>query len=176
MQTLRPLTWHLRVVGMCLAVASVALTLSACSDDPQSKTATPVPVETKPAIHRMTRLGKLDHIEPERWLASREAGRDLPLPDPAVAKMRQTLRSAERNFREFPRMIANRAVQLENMLGGAKGELAPDLIARLSHVAGNERYVDSFGSVCQQYFHLRSQGMTPEAAIESLKHASAAGN
>lgn len=176
MQTLSSQSRYSRLIGLGLAVAGLALTLSACSDDPQPKTATPVPTKTEPAIHQIERIGKLDHVEPERWLASREAGRDLSLQDPAVAEMRKTLRAAERNFREFPRMIANRAVQLEIMLGRAEGEHAPDLIKRLSQIAGGERYVDSFGSVCQQYFHLRRQGMTPDAAIAELKHASAASN
>jgi len=176
MQTIRPQSRYSRVTGVGLAVAALALTLSACSDDPPPKTATPVPTETETAIHEMQRIGKLEHVEPERWLASREAGRDLSLQDPAVAEMRKILRAAERNFREFPRMIANRAVQLETMLGRAAGEHAPDLIERLSQIAGGERYVDSFGSVCQQYFHLRRQGMTPDAAIAQLKHASAASN
>jgi hypothetical protein len=176
MQTVRPQSRYSRVIGAGLVVAALALALSACGDDPPPKTATPVPTETELAIHQMQRIGKLYHVEPERWLASREAGRDLSLQDPAVAEMRKTLRAAERNFREFPRMIANRAVQLETMLRRAEGEHAPDLIKRLSQIAGGERYVDSFGSVCQQYFHLRRQGMTPDAAIAQLKHASAASN
>lgn len=85
--------------------------------------------------------------------------------------------AAERSFREYPRMIANRAVQLEEMLSGNNAdERAPQLIARLSEVAGGERYVDSFGALCQQYFHLRKQGFGPDEALEVLKRGGAASN
>lgn len=74
-------------------------------------------------------------------------------------------------------MIANRAVQLEEMLSGNNSdERAPQLIVRLSEVAGDGRYVDSFGALCQQYFHLRQQGMEPDEALQALKRSGAASN
>lgn len=167
-------TWRFARLTACLCVG---LTLAACSDEPERKHAIPVPAESVPTIHQMARIGRAGDVEPEQWLASREAGRDLAKDDPSVARLKETMTAAERNFREYPRMIANRAVQLEEMLSGNNAdERAPQLIARLSEVAGGERYVDSFGALCQQYFHLRKQGFGPDEALEVLKRGGAASN
>jgi hypothetical protein len=69
-------------------------------------------------------------------------------------------------------MIANRAVQLEGTLK-AKGidEKAPDIIASFSRVAGSARPLDGFGAMCQNYFILREQGLSKDAALTHLAEA-----
>ena len=60
--------------------------------------------------------------------------------------MRRVLDTAGKRFRDFPRMVANRAVQLEDMLREKDiSERAPQLIALFSDVAGEARNVESFG-------------------------------
>jgi hypothetical protein len=79
---------------------------------------------------------------------------------------------AAHRFGDPPRMIANRAVQLEAMLASAGiSESAPELIVSLSEIS-EERPREGFGSLCQHYFNLRKQGLDREAALAQLKSRS----
>lgn len=165
-----------RSARLC-TVACLSLLLAACSDETETVAAPQPAPQPAYAIYQISRLEVADHVPPQQWLASREAGRDLPEDDPAVAKIKQTLETGSKRFREYPRMIANRAVQLETMLEQKKmGEPAPKLIERLSRVPGDRRYVESFGSLCQHYFNLRMQGYDPEAAVRLLRDGPQARN
>ena len=122
----------------------------------------------------MPRIKWLDahsSVTPEQWLASRVAQKDLAETDPKVEAMRAELQTAAKRFGDEPRMIANRAVQLEEMLA-ARGidEGAPELIALLSSSAAEPK--EGFGSVCQHYFNLRQQGIGRDAALQQLKETS----
>lgn len=154
---------------LLLAVFSVAF--SGCSDEaqtPSESTAKEQP--TKSQLHRAKWLWVTDANPPEQWLASREAKRDLALDEPAVLDMARVLHVAATRFRDHPRMIANRAVQLEEMLG-EKGitESAPKLIVTISQVPGATRSVESFASLTQQYYNLRKGGLAQAPAIDALK-------
>jgi len=156
----------------CTILITLATMLSACGEDPVQEVATPhSPVASMPqASHRLDWLRQTDPLTPEQWLASRKLGRDLDLYDPDVDAMRRTLEMAALRFRDHPRMIANRAVQLEEMLKEKEiDERAPAIIATLSEVPGNKRYLESFASLTQQYYNLRMEGMSREQAIEALK-------
>jgi hypothetical protein len=157
------------MLPLCLAAA-----LAACGEEQQEHTrAKPPPAP--PAIYQLDHIDVAKDVSAERWLASREAGRDLPAENERVMQLRHMLDAAGRRFREYPRMIANRAVQLESMLK-EKGfdERAPELIARIDAIPGDHRYVESFGGLCQQYFNLRMQGHAPGEAVKILKdHADA---
>lgn len=123
-----------------------------------------------PAVSRIKWLGERDAVTPERWLASREAKTDLADKDQAVLSMRERLVAAAHRFGDPPRMIANRAVQLEEMLAGAGiVESAPELIVSLSSATSDSRPNAGFGSLCQYYFNLRKQGLDREAALKQLR-------
>lgn len=83
------------------------------------------------------------------------------------------LEEAARQFRESPRMIANRAVQLEEMLSETGVteplELATELIEKLSFLTTNEPQAESFGALCQHYFNLRLAGLGRDEALADLK-------
>jgi hypothetical protein len=154
-----------------LVIVAIALALVACSDDPPTESQAPARAETpKPAAHRQPWLKVTDGMPPEQWLASREAGRDLDQYEPAVADMRRVLEVAAARFRDQPRMIANRAVQLEGMLGEKDiAERAPRLIVTLSQVPGPHRSIESFSALTQQYYNLRVEGLGQGPAIDTLK-------
>jgi hypothetical protein len=151
--------------------AAIGIALAAgCSEEPQEAGAVRSVAKEPPAIHRMERLVVTEGPSPARWLASRQAGRDLPEEDPLVAEYARMLESAGRRFREYPRMIANRAVQLEEMLAEKNmPEAAPRIIEELSAIPGDTRYVESFGALCQQYYNLRLQGLERAEALKLLK-------
>jgi len=156
----------------CTILIALGVTLSGCGEEPAQEVATPpAPVNSAPpASHQLDWLRQTDPIAPEQWLASRQVRRDLDLYDPEVGTMRQTLEVAAMRFRDHPRMIANRAVQLEEMLKEKHiDESAPAIIATLSEVPGSKRYLESFASLTQQYYNLRMDGLDREQAIEALK-------
>jgi hypothetical protein len=146
-----------------------------CEDAAEPEvTATPAPQKAEsPALPRIKWLDSNDGITPERWLASRAADADLPETSPEVEAMRDELNRAAEQFRDPPRMIANRAVQLEDMLAG-RGieESAPELIDLLSEATAKTGLKQGFGAVCQHYFNLRQQGIGRDAALEQLKGTS----
>lgn len=152
--------------------AVLVLMLGACGDEGVNQTASP-PAEVIAAqqkSHAMVWLKQTDSVAPEQWLASREVGRDLDPYDPAVDEMRRALGIAAMRFRDHPRMIANRAVQLEGMLREKDiPERAPQLIAVLSEVPGEARYVESFASLTQQYYNLRMEGLGRAQAVDVLR-------
>lgn len=156
---------------VCTLLATLAVS-TGCGDeaaDDASSTSSTV-VETGPSPHRLEWLKQTDAIAPEQWLASREAGRDLDLYDPSVGAMRRTLDVAAARFRDQPRMIANRAVQLEEMLNEKNiDERAPAIIATLSEIPGQTRYVESFAALTQQYYNLRMEGLDRAQAVDALK-------
>lgn len=168
----RPRAWSIAGTGALLAIA-----LTACSEPAQETAAPSPPPRPQAAIYQTPHLTALDRVPPEVWLASRQAGRDLPAHDQSVAAMRRMLDTAGKRFRDFPRMVANRAVQLEDMLEEKHiSEPAPQLIAQFSDVAGEARNVESFGAFCQQYFNLRMQGLDQQKALHVLRDGGNASN
>lgn len=160
---------------LCAIALALSVLVSACGDETASDTpqAAP-PVAEKQAPAQLDWLRMTDGIAPEQWLASREAGRELDLYDPAVLDMRHVLERASARFRDLPRMIANRAVQLEGMLGEKRiVERAPRIIVSLSQVPGQTRYVESFAALTQQYYNLRMEGLSRGEALEALKRQGA---
>jgi len=155
--------------------ALLAMTLGACSDE-RSETAQAPPPPARsahPAAHSLAWLRQTDAVSPDHWLASREAGRDLDPYDPKVAEIHRTLETAAQRFRDYPRMIANRAVQLEAMLKKkAIDEHAPSTIATLCEVPGDRQNIESFASLAQQYYNLRLQGLDRSQSIAALRSQS----
>ena len=153
-------------------IAALALTMAACGDEVAYETpSAPAPVAAQDeSLNALGWLKQTHAIAPEHWLASREAGHNLDMYDPSVGDMRRVLDTAAMRFRDHPRMIANRAVQLDGMLKEKNiDESAPRLIANLSEVPGRTRYVESFASLTQQYFNLRMEGRSRSQAIDLLK-------
>lgn len=157
--------------AIALTVLMASLTLVACSDESPPEPPTPAAAETgRTPLHEVTWVRVTDGIAPEQWLASREAGREVALHEPAVLDMARILDVAATRFRDQPRMIANRAVQLEGMLEEKSiSERAPRLIVTISQVPGPHRSVESFAALTQQYYNLRMEGLAQGAAIDALK-------
>lgn len=157
------------------ALLAALLFLPGCEDEnlPAAETTAPQAAKS-PQLPRLKWLDAHSAITPEQWLASREAKVDLDENDAAVAALRIKLNEAARRFGDPARMIANRAVQLEEMLAEEGiDESAPELIEALSTAATESRMREGFGSLSQHYFNLRKQGVEREAALQQLKKVSA---
>ncbi|HUD40707.1 MAG TPA: hypothetical protein VMR06_01790 [Dokdonella sp.] len=149
-----------------IALAVLASTLIACGEEappPRTAAAPTVPAE---AAEASAWLGAHDPTPPARWLIdhlpdpARVAG---PTPEDVTV---QLLAAADR-YRETPRMIANRAVQLQTMLAEEGiGEDASSLLTLLARLPPDNRV--SFSADCQHYYNLRVQGLDREQALARL--------
>lgn len=110
-----------------------------------------------------------DGISPAIWLASREAGRDVPPNDPMAATLRALIEQADIRFSEGPRMIANRAVQVQAMLAerGVR-ETAREVIEGLVSI-GQVGERAGFGETCQHYVNARMASGSRVAALDALR-------
>lgn len=150
---------------------AVLFALGGCGgkDEDQAKTEEQSVVATQSDADIPAWLSPTDAMDTGRWLASREAGRALPNDDAASAQMRRSLGRAQSFFIEDPRMIANRTVQLGQMLGEAgKTERYEDLLEGLTRVAQGAKGRQLYGEMCQHYFNTRKQGDEPAAAFAKL--------
>jgi hypothetical protein len=112
-------------------------------------------------------LSEQDDVKPEDWLIEHETKIGSGTAADTV-DVRRSLIAASEKFHDSPRMIANRAVQLEDMLKSEGGdETAIVLISKLTGIIGSNR-IESFGAAGQQYYNLRKSGFTGEQALDAL--------
>ncbi len=151
-------------------LAITVLALAGCgSEEDTARRDEPAVVATRTDAELATWLQPTDPMETGRWLASREVGRVLPSDDAASAQMRRSLGRAQSFFIEDTRMIANRTVQLNEMLGQAgKSERYEALIEGLTRVAQAARGRQLYGEMCQHYFNTRQQGADRDKALALL--------
>lgn len=145
--------------------ATFAALLCACGDTAPQQSAA---VEVKRKDEAPKWLTPIDRVDPAYWLAARKSG-GAPAPEARVARLRQALDIGGAHFLESPRMLANRAGQLADMLaeiGAAEDEA--ELIETLARIAAATRSKQGFGDLCQHYFNLRERGATRDAAIADL--------
>lgn len=147
------------------------LALGGCGggDEAETKSEDQAIVATQSDADVPAWLSPTDPMETGRWLASREAGKPVPNDDAASAQMRRSLGRAQSFFIEDPRMIANRTVQLGQMLGEAgKKEGYEALIEGLTRVAQGARGRQLYGEMCQHYYNTRQQGDDRDATLVKL--------
>ena len=115
-------------------------------------------------------LSPTDGTDPGRWLAGREAARALPADDARVSAMRAPLAGARDGFIEDPRMIANRTVQLGQMLAeSGLGEGYAAILDGLGGIAAGRWHRKSlYGEMCQHYYNARRQGADHATALAPL--------
>ncbi|KQQ18178.1 MxaH protein [Methylobacterium sp. Leaf123] len=116
-------------------------------------------------------LSPTDGTDPARWLAGREAGHPLPGDAAEVRDLRESLDRARSAFVEDKRMIANRTVQLGQMLSEiGKTESYRGLIDGLGAIASvRGRHKSLYGEMCQHYYNTRAQGADHATALTRLE-------
>jgi hypothetical protein len=152
-----------------LAVLAV-LMVSACDRGGEAENADQAVVARTSETELPAWLSPTDGTDPARWLAGREAGHPLPADAEPVRAMRTALNGAAGGFIEDPRMIANRTVQLGQMLAEVgKGERYRALIDGLGQIAARHgRHKRLYGEMCQHYFNTRNRGLGHAAALADL--------
>lgn len=149
------------------------LMLAACDGgDPAQE---PAVVATKSDAEVSNWLTPTDSMEPALWLAKREPGQPA---SGAVARsdhLRHSLARAKQSFIEDPRMIANRTVQLGQMLDEAgRPESYGDLLDGLEAAAATTHRKQLYGELCQHYYNTRQQGFGRAEALARLTERYAA--
>jgi hypothetical protein len=151
--------------------AILGLSLSACSPDEEQHSSPPQasgkPLEPSGPPDW---LGPQSRTSPAQWLASREEKAN-PSTEHPVAEYERLLSEATNRFQEEPRMIANRAAQLQAMLA-ANGveESVGSVIEALTNTVGEGR-LHGFGELCQHYYNLRAGGYNRQDALKALRKA-----
>ncbi len=141
--------------------------LCGCSDEQQPQR----PAERRSGLATVGQADWLtaqDDVRPEVWLIAHEskAAETSPAGDPGV--VRRSLADASATFNDTPRMIANRAVQLEKMLKSeGVEENAIILISRLNDAIAPGR-IESFGAAVEKYYNMRKAGMSSDQAVDAL--------
>ena len=160
---------RLPVILRTVLVIAASAALAGCPSDSEP---TKTKVASKAAANSIggkTWLEPLDTTSPERWLASRDAGTDLPDTAPAVAAWRAVLSDADARFDETPRMIANRTVQLEAMLREIGITMSVHDLLRDFATLAEKGARRGFSEVCQHYYNLRARGDDGAASLAALR-------
>lgn len=150
--------------------AVLCCSIAACYDDPSIAVPEPESVaRAEKAPHERGWLRRDDEMAPHVWLASRAAGTQLTEDDERTRTMGRLLAEARLRFAESPRMIANRAVQLEKMLLEVNiHESFEELIKTFNETVKDSRHKHSFGTIVQHYYNLRSHGTSRDDTLKSL--------
>lgn len=109
-----------------------------------------------------------DDTPPEVFLATRSAPAGASASAEAVAEIAALLSEADAVFDENRRMLANRTLQLERMLGEISLVESPQaLLGGFITVGRTVRRV-GYSDLCQHYFNLRAAGVSREDALAAL--------
>ncbi len=156
--------------SLLLSALALLVPLTACNRRDEEANADQAVVARTSETDLPAWLTHSDGTDPGRWLAGREAGRPLALDAPQVQAMRASLARAAEGFVEDRRMIANRTVQLGQMLGEVgKGEAYGTILDGLGRVAAARgRHKSLYGEMCQHYFNIRARGVEHAAALAEL--------
>lgn len=155
-----------------LALVACGSCLASCDDDaPQAQDKPAATKQSAPqsAAHQEKWLQPSSKITPAQWMASRTLPEVKPLHDPDVKRIASNLDAANKIYRESERMIANRAVQVEDMLKDiGVNEPAAGVLDDLTRVAGEIGQTEGFGAVSQHYFNLRANRIDRAEALATL--------
>ncbi len=156
--------------SIALPALALLMPLAACNRGEEDATTEDTVVSRTSETELAAWLSPKDGTDPARWLAGREAGHPLANDAPPVQAMRTSLARAAESFIEDRRMIANRTVQLGEMLAeGGKAEGYRDLLDGLGRIAAARgRHKSLYGEMCQHYLNIRNRGLGHEAALAEL--------
>lgn len=157
-----------RTLRLMLVVAATLLT--GCGEEQQVVFESEDGTKQAPARHHVAWLDIETDLPPEQWLVSRNEDTLRAATDPDVQRVKQLLETAHRLYRESERMIANRTVQIEDMLN-AKGhdDRAIGILQDLAEVPGEAGQTEGYGSIGQHYVNLRGEGLSRVDALAELK-------
>ncbi|EEF78425.1 hypothetical protein LP43_1830 [Methylophaga thiooxydans] len=158
----------IRLLSSVLVAVGLLLLAIACNDEydlSSSDTSVNAPNQNKDQVPQW--LESHHEISAADWLIIRSPA---ALKGDVTDKQHRVaiLQDASEHFRENPRMIANRATQLEDMLLEIDiEESAVSLIDQFTHLP-TRGTPHNFSAYCQYYFNLRAQGYDEHYALAEL--------
>ncbi len=154
-----------------LALPALLTVLAGCSKEAPQAPSRRAADTTAPATSAATPRAWLPHTDattPAVWLARHAEGDDREADAAAIARAARTLEAAARAYTDPPRMLANRAVQLRQMLDDlAPAEDAVTLLDALAAMPVGHGGRDVATDV-QHYANLRRQGHDHADALTRL--------
>ncbi|UDQ87975.1 hypothetical protein LJE71_17015 [Xanthobacter autotrophicus] len=174
-----------RLFAMCLLAAVGALALASCGEEEERRPVASSPASAPEAAPPLgagsaakgvvARGGPArewldvgDDTPPEVFLATRSAPAGAPASAEAVAEIATLLSEADAVFDENRRMLANRTLQLERMLGEISVVESPQaLLGGFIQVGRAIRRI-GYSDLCQHYFNLRAAGASRDDALATL--------
>lgn len=148
---------------------AAALAIGGCGDETQAPSSSRSAAGDV-APHKVQWLEVSSAISPAQWLASRGEERLKPSGDPQVQHVAQQLKAAHGLYRESERMIANRSVQVSDMLQQIGiTERPTDVLDDLAKIGGEVGQTEGYGAISQYYFNLRAARVARAEALATLK-------
>lgn len=147
-----------------------SLAIGGCGDEaPQSGERRQVSGDDTGA-HRAKWLEVSSSISPAQWLTSRGEDKVRPVSDPEVLRVAAQLSEAHKRYRESERMIANRSVQVSEMLRQIGHDEGPiRILDDLAGIGGEVGQTEGYGAISQYYFNLRAASVPRAEALATLK-------
>lgn len=106
-------------------------------------------------------------MSPQQWLVKRSRAEIVDEPA-ETGRAAELIMTASKRFGESPRMIANRAAQLEDMLQESRiNETAVNLLEWFSKLPATQS-PHSFSALCHYYYNLRTQGKSKDEIVQSI--------
>lgn len=174
-----------RLFAVCLLATAGTLVLASCGEEeerrPVASSAASAPEAAPPpgagsaakgagprggAAREWLDVG--DNTPPEVFLATRSAPAGAPASAEAVAEIATLLSEADAVFDENRRMLANRTLQLERMLGEISVVESPQALLGGFITVGRAVRRIGYSDLCQHYFNLRAAGASREDALATL--------
>lgn len=144
---------------------SVLLLLGGCDQNDNAPQMTPVPVMEADDIPLW--LDGATEMPPSQWLVMRSRA-EVADESAAIERTAELIMTAADRFGESPRMIANRAAQLEDMLlENHINETAVNLLEWFTNLPATQS-PHSFSSLCQYYYNLRTQGKSEDEILQHI--------
>lgn len=177
---------RVRPVVACLLMASGALALGSCSEEEERRpVASTAPsteasgqpsarqtAEPAPPAHRdgpsRAWLDLGDATAPEVFLATQSVPPGRSASPEMVAELSALLGTADAMFDENRRMVANRTLQLERMLGDISIQESPQALLQGFIAVGRRARRVGYGELCHHYFNLRASGASRQEALAAL--------
>lgn len=159
-----------RVAHALALVCSVSVALAACGDEVPSQGERARVLSEAAGPHTAKWLELSSPISPAQWLASRGEAKPRPESDAEVQRIAGLLSAAHKRYRESERMVANRSVQVEDMLkqiGISEG--AVGILDDLTSIGAEVGQTEGFGAISQYYFNLRAASVSRAEALATLK-------
>lgn len=160
-----------RACPLELALACcICLALAGCGDDtPQSSERQHAISENSGAQHARW-LELSSPISPAQWLTSRGEAKGRDHSDSEVQRVAMQLVEAHKRYRESERMIANRSVQVSEMLSQIGINESPvRILDDLTSIGAEVGQTEGFGAISQYYFNLRAASVSRGEAISTLQ-------